>query len=474
MLRRLVQFRIRTLLLIITVFCGATASFVRPYFVQEAAIQRLTEKARLEFSAGKPRWLRPIMGAKFRRAHVLKLSPNATDRDMRIAPELPFLERIYLQFSKVTDVGFRNLEPIHQLHTIGLRRSRVSDRGLRSIASCRNLKTLEINHTAATGACLEFLPTDIELLIADSRVWNVGTIPHLQRFKSLNIRRLDLSYEGLSGNDLAKLRGNRIQRLLLRGNQITDEGLLHLKSIEGLSYVDVSATSVTRTAAEQFGAEYKCTVVCEPRARLHNYALRWFKEYSREIHATHQEGTYTPVTRPLQGDPLFRTSYVEYLPLLQTLTELNVSTDALHEEEIEYLQRIPNLRRLTMRGPGSYGRFVEPWWLLYLSRSRSIEELRLPNNEVTGWSLQYLSELPLRKLDLTANRLVDEELSALEKLPHLKELTLKNNPITDDGLKHLTKLIELEVLDVSGCDVSASAVAELELQLPQTHVVSDK
>lgn len=122
----------------------------------------------------------------------------------------------------------------------------------------------------------------------------------------------------------------------------------------------------------------------------------------------------------------------------------------LTDEGVETIAGLPNITSLTL-----YGGFprVGDAGLATLSRSRSLETLKLVNVDVT-----------------------DRGLAALGSFPSLDEATIyrdsfRDKLLTDDAVDELIKLHNLGKINISGGWLSKAAVAKLKESLPNCYVV---
>jgi Leucine-rich repeat (LRR) protein len=110
--------------------------------------------------------------------------------------------------------------------------------------------------------------------------------------------------------------------------------------------------------------------------------------------------------------------------------------------------------------------------LQYLVKLRSLEELVLGGNKISGVGLHALRTLPkLTRLDLSGFQkrnsgtwsvaLTDNDLEMIASMTGLQDLNLSGTRITDLGIGRLKTLRELRSLDLSRTAVTASGLKEL-------------
>jgi hypothetical protein len=67
----------------------------------------------------------------------------------------------------------------------------------------------------------------------------------------------------------------------------------------------------------------------------------------------------------------------------------------------------------------------------------------------------------------------DDDLRHVAALPDLEWLAISESMVTDRGLRDIAKLRNLQRIDLEGCPVSQSAVAQLRRDLPAAKIWSD-
>ena len=100
-----------------------------------------------------------------------------------------------------------------------------------------------------------------------------------------------------------------------------------------------------------------------------------------------------------------------------------------------------------------------------LSRMQALAHLRqlsLSDTCVTERGTQHLFRFPeLRSLDLSETDASDDSLAVVVKLVHLRHLDLSRTRVTDKGMGHLSTLASLDNLDVSRTDVGDVGIESL-------------
>lgn len=177
------------------------------------------------------------------------------DRGLDSLPRLPPLERLDLSLqTRVTASGLRSLQRLPSLRHLALCPEQTTARDLLAVAECEQLETLVFdvgridfhqNHLSGMARSWPGPPPAFRAM--DLR-------PVLERTA---IRRLDVDGLGF-GDDLMSVAAlaSGLERLNLERLPVTDAGLLQLRHLEHLTWMEVSGTKITMPAAEDFQRQY--------------------------------------------------------------------------------------------------------------------------------------------------------------------------------------------------------------------------
>jgi hypothetical protein len=134
---------------------------------------------------------------------------------------------------KCTEKGFTALANLPYLRRLVLNQSRVSNKGLAAIGGCKQLRVLVIPESVVTDDGL-------------------AALKRLTRLETLNLSdNPKITDKGLAH----VLPLERLEVLYLNKTGITDKGLFGLKPLEGLRSLSVIGTKVSASAAEKFPDE---------------------------------------------------------------------------------------------------------------------------------------------------------------------------------------------------------------------------
>jgi len=230
-MRRLFQFRLLSMLVILSAFGIVLAIWVRYAEKQRRAVEFLRGSGGFVrydfeesgFSSPKPFWLSDVVGIDYLSAPVsLWLSKDATDADLLHVGQLRHLHTLVLDGSNVSDVGVHHISEVTNLVVLGLDRTRVGDHGMDQLSGLVNLEVLSIRGTRIT----------------DDGLAVVRNFPSIQG--------LFLDETHVSDKALRYLGAlEKLEELSLVGTDVTDDGIGAIAAIRCLKMVDVTDTHVT-------------------------------------------------------------------------------------------------------------------------------------------------------------------------------------------------------------------------------------
>ncbi len=230
--RRLLQFRLKTLLLIVAVLCvplawvGVRLNQKRHERAVIAEIERLGGRTYYDWQRGK-RWGRPLLAVKPYSA------PTGPYWCRRLLGNDFFSDVDYVYFpppwhSKLNDDELRLIATFSKLAELDLsRRAAIDDHGLAYLNRLTSLRILDLSETNITDEGLVGTVanmTDLEELHLD---WtNVGDAGLAKLSNLTKLRQLFFQHTNLTDACLGDLQKfTRLERLYLDRTQVTDEGV---------------------------------------------------------------------------------------------------------------------------------------------------------------------------------------------------------------------------------------------------------
>ena len=269
--RRLVQYRLRTLLIVTTLVAvglGWWSYSARRQRETVAALQRAKAHVSYDFHQGpeyRPSKLASWVGVDFF-ADVVGVSdlPHDTsnvDLD-RYLNGLTRLEMLHLTDTQISDAALARLSKLTRLTILSLDNTPVTDAGLVHVQGLTNLEGLYLKGTHLTDAGLEHLRslTGLQRLDLENTQVTVAGVVRLQKALPMCVIEsfaatllepdaydIDLAdVSQLTDGDLEYLKGNTsLGYLNLSGTRVTDAGLVHLNGLSALKSLALARTEVS-------------------------------------------------------------------------------------------------------------------------------------------------------------------------------------------------------------------------------------
>ena len=240
--RRWLQFRLRSLLLLMLVFplLGTWWTFLRYGYLREHQIVQGDFRG-LGTAPQGPEWIRRLCGEKyFRRAvkadlcgqHSDRLTPQTlvefrylryvsatgdffTDKELALLKDLPDLEVLFLDHCQITNAGLTHISELRQLKRLKLGGTQIREPNLQQLRHLKNLVMLELQGTQATDEQIRHL-TQLDQLssldLSDTQITDAGlqSISELPNLKSLTLWGTKISDEALQAFKQARPKVNVI------------------------------------------------------------------------------------------------------------------------------------------------------------------------------------------------------------------------------------------------------------------------
>lgn len=216
--KRLLQVRMRTLLIAVTlVACGLAfwTYFIARYLKQERALAEL-ESFPIETlnEEAQPSWLAPVVGPeRYHRVVQVRLDGREVDdAALGAVLDLPFLTRLYLSRTAVSDRGAQVISTLDRLERLSLWRTDITDDALPYLARNTNLEALDLHETFISDQGLAALKPLRKL-----RFLKLGGAIHGPGLESVaqlpELRELDISTAAVDFENLRYLAGSPIREL---------------------------------------------------------------------------------------------------------------------------------------------------------------------------------------------------------------------------------------------------------------------
>ena len=409
-LRRLVQFRLRSMLILMTVTAVGLAvyrGYAVPYRQQYEAGKALVGKgATLQWRPLQPAWLLKTLSLAIDGAVLQDCIAvhgeysQIGDKDLANLRHMPRLERLYLAGTKVTDEGLRHVEGLEHLKRLSLWGTQITDEGLRPVGRLRALEALDI-HQVATGFVLGSRARGDKLAFGQAPRNSRGKLTAKCLTHLIDTPELRELYFSFLIDDEALLHLGRCRHLRLKSlmlDHVTEAGLSQLPTFPDLETLVILQADVGQDGVAHLAALPK---------------LRWLSMIGEQG----EPGSW----RALGG-----------LSVLEKLVMIDCSID---DEGFQGIARLERLESLSLNCPTANNSNVA-----CLARMPNLLELQLGGGEVSSDALRELKTLPrLSKLAIGGD-FDDEAVRWLLEMKSLVELRSHHFYLSDAGLADLARL----------------------------------
>jgi hypothetical protein len=385
-----------------------------------------------------------------------------TDEGVRHLARLPALQHLDLSGTSITDAGLQVLRDLPRLRTLSLAWTRVTEEGIGALAHCHELERVNLfviprpgdPWPARTGdAALEALAGKRQLRHLEIALTD-GGLPLLHELPAFT------SWQGGEA-ELSLLGHKRLPNHLSLRGPFTDQGLQHLRGLDGLFSLDIDDSRLAITAA---GLD---PLVSLPRLAALGVDARddWMPHVAAMPHLR-----FLGIQDTAAGDDGFaalsRSQSIEFiwgrrchnlrrrgfvaLAELPTLRGLSVSCLNVDDAGVSELPRFPALRELMpMDVPDAGYRHV--------GRCGQLESLILMYcRDTTDAATEHITGL--RNLSYYFNSyttITDRTPELLSNMDSLERITFDAcHGLTDGGVARLARLPNLRELRVGGRGVT--------------------
>ena len=255
-------------------------------------------------------------------------------------------------------------------------------------------------------------------LLRNDDITDAGLM-HLSNLTNLEV--LFIIGTGTTDAGLAHLKGmTKLSSIWMGGPHFTDAGLAHLKGKEHLTNLSIPGTSVTDAGFEQFK-----------------------DKRFREI--------------DLSGTRITDKS-LSHIGRMTDLLTLNLANTDVTQSGLDNLVDLTKLKAVDLSGIE-----IADQWLENLKNLENLWGLTLNNTKITGSGLKFLEHLPISFLSISDNEIEDAALQSLGGFRNLEFLFVDNTKITGPELEHLKDLTELMVISVSNAELTDEGLKHLHV-----------
>jgi hypothetical protein len=382
-----------------------------------------------------------------------------TDAGARHLARFPALQHLDLTGTSVSDAGLQVLRDLPSLRTLSLSWNRVTEDGVGVLADCNELEELNLGHSPAVGdAAVRALAGKEKLRRLAVALSDAG-MPLLQNLPVLKSWQGGEATLGLVGHTSLP------NHLTLRGT-FTDEGMRHLRGLDGLFGLDIGDSRLAITAAAM-----------QPLTALPHLAVfsvdakdDWMEPIASMPHlraVTVQDTTagdagFVALSRSRSIEYLWgrrchnlRTRGFLALADMPALRGLSVSCLNVADEGVAKLPAFPALRELMPMDVPDTG-------YRHIGRCERLESLVLMYcRETTDAATEHITGLGRLSYYFNSyTTITDRTPELLSTMDSLERVTFDScHELTDAGIARLARLLKLRELRVSGRRITSGVRA---------------
>ncbi len=386
------------------------------------------------------------------------------------------LEEVSLTGKGISDEGLRQVGKLKSLEKLHVYADNVTDAGLAHLKPL-NLVALAIHSSAINGeglAHLSKMPLRV-LLLSDN---NIETgLKHIAGLERLT--KLTLGSNQISDDEIQHLNGlSQLTELELNRNKITDAGLAHLSELRELQKLDLRDNQIRGEGVKHLsGLRNLESVMLGDNHELGDTAIGPLAELPKLAYiSVNPSGVSLEALKKFrQQRPMTELSFRPSRALgLRDVWHVNLDDDwrvkgvgisgieeMSTDKDLAQFSKKPELADVeSISMPFPQG--ITGKGLAHLSSIRNLKKLHLDECDVGDEGLKHIGKLTaLEILEIDKGEITGEGLKHLANLVELRQLTLTNNGLKDEDLDFLRHLPKLESVNLSENDVSAEHVASL-------------
>ncbi len=189
-----------------------------------------------------------------------------------------------------------------------------------------------------------------------------------------------------------------------------------------------------------------------------------FGQYGKESPQKAEKDAVAALTRigvPLQHDARGVVRWIEalsgemndeamgQLPSLPGLEWLEIAGGSVTSSGMANLKKCPTIRRLYIHDVNLNGDSLE--WLASL---KNLEALSLQRTKINGAFLKNIKSPALAVLNLSGNKISNEDMAAIADLKTLEVLALSDTQVSGDGIEKLEGMPRLNELNLMNCNIN--------------------
>ncbi|MCW5823718.1 MAG: protein kinase [Cyanobacteria bacterium TGS_CYA1] len=243
----------------------------------------------------------------------------------------------------------------------------------------------------------------------------------------------------IKDEDLKELQKDHVVNIRLESSDLTGSGLKYLKGAP-IKHFELCGEKLEDSQMKYLSGLADLTSFCIESNSLGDESLR-------------EVAKCKTIRFLLVKDKKITNKGIGYLAPLKLLTTLKIQTAHIDDDAAKELSKLKRLERLEITACPRVGKNFGSG----LANNRSLIELSLDSG-CSAQALRALKQLPLLQLGLRNCRLDKESLETLVTLPHLEALSLSSLKCKDSDYAILSRLPNLQMLDLSGSTLLPDAL----------------
>jgi sugar lactone lactonase YvrE len=245
-----------------------------------------------------------------------------------------------------------------------------------------------------------------------------------------------------------------LRRLEVSGTAVTSAGLVHLKALTALQFLNACLTAVDDEGLAHLGALVKMRRMTVCSSKITGSGFR------------HLEGMKQLESINLHSSPASDAG-LEAIGRLTSLQRLEIVHTNVTDAGLAHLRELVNLRQLHVDGRGATANAFP-----FLGKLTELYEFDVYERAASNATLAQVGRLPkLRFLRLYGGPLDDDGVKHLAGLATLEVLVLNSANVTDAAIEHLAGLKHLRTISVAGTRVTESGRQRLQTLLPKAQLI---
>ncbi|OWK36957.1 Alanyl-tRNA synthetase [Fimbriiglobus ruber] len=404
---------------------------------------------------------------------------KVTGRGLKSLTQFKQLRTLNVGYTAVTDDGLEDLKNLHHLTSLDLDGCRVTEAGLRKLKDVRDLERLRFGLPwDRPGGRPPLVPGAFRALKDCRNLTHISFGSHVMTddlLRSANELGLlpALSIAQLDASDRPR-RPDEITTLNLSGSSVTDIGLQELKGLTNLTCLNLSLSKISNNCTKTLGGLPGLISLDLGSTPVNGKALRDLARMKNlsQVRMNRSGITDTDVLALREAGKLHLLSD-GYAPprspsAVDDVVGLDLSDSALTSVGLQEVACFRNLENLNLSKSA-----VTDTDLRIVKQLGKLEELDLSDTAVSDTGLEAIQGLDkITSLNLSGTKITDAGMKKLKKYRNLSSLKLENTTVTDAGLLELSGIPRLTDLGLSDTAITDGRLKTLR-QLGLLHILGE-